>query len=258
MDFAEMTIRQLGAVLALRSEFFFIIFAVVVVAAVVIGHLAREKRRKQLTAWAAASNLSFEPGKNNQLDGRFPLFKCLRRGHSRYGYNLISGHWQGRKMWAFDYHYVTGSGKNRQTHRFSAVIVRSTVPLKGLLIRPEGLFDKITEFFGYDDLDFESAEFSRRFYVKADDRRWAYDVLHPLTIEFLLDSPTFTMQLDPIHAIAYRSGTFSPDEFAQAAGVVSGLLDRMPDHLVSQQGRARSTPAGYAGPASGGDGQVTG
>ena len=244
-----LTIQQLGAVLAFQPAFVFFIFAAIVVAAIVLGYLACEKRRKQLSAWATAKNLSFDPSEDSQLDGRFPLFKCLRRGHNRYGYNRISGHWQGRKMWAFDYHYVTGSGKNRQTHQFSAVIVRSAVPLKGLLIRPEGLFDKITEFFGYDDLDFESAEFSRRFYVKADNRRWAYDVLHPLTIEFLLNSPTFTMQFDPIHVIAYRNGTLSPEEFAQAADVIGGILDRMPEYLVAQQGQLRPPAVGSVGSA---------
>ena len=42
------------------------------------------------------------------------------------------------------------------------------------------------EFFGHDDIDFESAEFSRNFYVKSSDRKWAFDILHARAMEFLL------------------------------------------------------------------------
>ena len=95
-------------------------------------------------------------------------------------------------------------------------------------------FDRITEFFGLDDIDFESAEFSRKFFVKAKDKRWAYDVIHTRTMQFLLDMPQFTMQFDPLHAIAHRSSKFKTGEFEAAAEVIVGILDRLPDYLVKQ------------------------
>jgi hypothetical protein len=169
------------------------------------------------------------------LDEQFHGFDCLRRGRSRYGYNRISGEWNGREILGFDYHYVTGSGKNQQTHRFSAVILQSRVPLKPLYLRPEGFFDKVTEFFGLDDIDFESAEFSRQFYVKSPDRRWAYDVIHQRAMEFLLQMPRFSIKFDLMHIAAWRDKRFRPQEFEQAASVISGLLDRLPEYVLRQQ-----------------------
>ena len=55
-----------------------------------------------------------------------------------------------------------------------------------LLIRPEGFFDKVAGAFGFDDIDFESEEFSRAFFVKSSDKRFAYDVLHPRMLELLM------------------------------------------------------------------------
>ena len=60
------------------------------------------------------------------------------------------------------------------------------------------------EFFGFDDIDFESDEFSREFCVKAADRRWAFDVIHQATMEFLLAAPRFTIELAGPRVMAYR------------------------------------------------------
>ncbi len=135
----------------------------------------------------------------------------------------MHGTWQGYRILGFDYHYQTYSySKNgRQTHHhyFSAAILQSPVPLKPLFIRPEGFLDRVAEFLGFDDIDFESLEFSRRFYVKSPDRRWAYDVIHQRTMEFLLASPPFTVQFDRASVIVYRDRIFSPAEFEAAAEV---------------------------------------
>jgi hypothetical protein len=202
-------------------------------------YYAAKKRRQALKSWASSHGLSFNPTRDYTLDERFP-FGCLKQGHRRYAYNRLHGSWRGRELIAFDYHYETYSydskGRRRtHHHHFSAVILKSQVPLKPLFIRPEGLFDKITEFLGFDDIDFESIEFSREFYVKAPDKRWAYDVLHPRAMEFLLNSPRFSIQFDGDWAIAYRSSRFSPEEFGEAAEVLYGIFERLPRYLKEQQ-----------------------
>jgi hypothetical protein len=152
----------------------------------------------------------------------------------------MEGEWASRPFRAFDYHYEIHStnsegGRRTEHHHFSAAIVESAVLLKPLLIRPEGFMDKVAEFFGFEDINFESAEFSRKFYVKAEDKRWAYDVIHPRVMEFLLAAPRFPIQFGPDCVIAYRGSTFSTLDFESAAGVIGGILDRLPEYLVKQQ-----------------------
>ncbi len=219
----------------------FLIFgalAALLIAAIVLTNIAEKKRREALSAWAAANGLAFNPAKQFGFDARFPAFGCLRQGERRYAYNVLSGTWKQRPFTGFDYHYETysrDSKGHRQTHHhyFSAVVIGSAVPLKPLAIRPEGLFDKLAAAFGFDDINFESAEFSRKFHVKAPDRKYAYDVLHPRAIEFLLQSPVFSLEFDTAQIIAWRAKKFQPPEFEQAAGVVHGLLDQLPAYLVA-------------------------
>jgi len=220
---------------------------VVFIAAVIIifiilaifGARQAAKRRQALLAWAGSKGLSFTESKNGHVEDQFPEFGCLKQGSDRYAYNMMEGDWSGKRILAFDYHYETHSRDSKgrtQTHHhhFSAAILRSVIPLKPLFIRPEGFFDKITEFFGMDDIDFESAEFSRKFYVKAEDRRWAYDVIHTRTMEFLLEMPRFTIQFDRSHAIAYDDSTFDVQKFETAVQLIEGIFDRFPDYLVKQ------------------------
>ena len=50
------------------------------------------------------------------------------------------------------------------------------LPWSGILetiVRPEHVFDRLASFLGFDDIDFESVEFSKRFMVKFADRKFA-------------------------------------------------------------------------------------
>jgi len=141
-------------------------FAGIVGIILLFVHMFSLERRKKMAAYAKSKGLHFSPDKEKKIDTRYSAFKCLRRGHSRYAYNIMRGKLDGRDLTAFDYHYVTGHGKSRRVHNFSALIIRSPLLLKPLYLRPENIFDKVTDFFGFDDIDFESAEFSRKFYVK--------------------------------------------------------------------------------------------
>lgn len=211
------------------------IFIVLFIGLAVFGLVQAAKRRKALAAWAAGRGLYYQHGKDRTFGATFPGFKKLNQGHSRYAHNIMTGKWYGMDMVAFDYHYKTGSGKNESTHTFSAVIVESPIVLKPLYIRRESFFDKIAEFVGLDDIDFESAEFSRKFYVKASDRKFAYDVIHQRMIEYLLTAPSMNVQFDLMHVMASRGRRFGPAEFEAAAEHIHAIMDLLPDYLVRQQ-----------------------
>jgi len=214
----------------------FFLFVPLVVGVLVYGLYRAAQRRKALRAWAVRNGLSFDPSHDGSMDERFPDFGCLHQGGDRYGYNCMIGPQRGRTVLAFDYHYETGSGKDRTSHHFSAVILASGVPLKPLHIRSEGFFDRVGEFFGFDDIDFESAEFSREFRVTSPDRRWAYDVIHARMMAYLLAAPRMSIQFDSGHVIVWQGGrTFSPAQFTDALELAGGILDRLPNYLVQQQ-----------------------
>jgi hypothetical protein len=216
---------------------YFVIVVIVVVIAVfaIFQFYASYKRRQELSNWALSKGLSFIAGKNGNFDSRYPGFDCLQKGHSRYAYNIMSGTLVSREFLGCDYHYATGSGKSRSEHYFSLVIIKSPILLEPLFIRPENFIDKLTEFVGFNDIDFESAEFSKKFYVKSPDKKWAYDIIHPRMMEFLMSSPEFSIQFDSLSVIVYRDTRFSSVEFEDAANLVTGIFDRIPDYVVQNQ-----------------------
>ena len=215
----------------MHDSLFIVAVLVAFVVSIIYSIYASGKRRKELAGWALSKGLLFSPGNDRSFDSKYPNVNCLQNGDSRYAYNIMTGMLAGRELIGCG----TGSGKSRQEHHISLVIVKSPILLKPLFIRPENFFDKFAELVGFNDIDFESAEFSKKFYVKSPDKKWAYDIIHPQIMEFLLASPEFSIQFDLLSIIVYRDTTFSPAEFEDAANLVNGIFERIPDYVIQNQ-----------------------
>jgi hypothetical protein len=200
---------------------------------IVFAAIKAKERTREMSEWGFENGLMFTE-RDRHMDDEFPRYSCLRQGHSRYAKNILTGVYRGSQICAFDYHYTTGSGKNRRHHSFSALMVNTGLHLKPLFIRTEHFFDKVTEFVGFDDIDFESVEFSREFYVKSRDKKWAYDVLNQKSMEYLLRAPRYTLDFQGRYIMAYRNRKFKIAEFDEAFKVIKGLLDLLPDYLMRE------------------------
>jgi hypothetical protein len=203
------------------------------IAIAVFSWIAAEKRRKALAALAESWGFRWAGGGDPfGIEARYGGFAALARGHSRAASNVFHGTRNGREAVCFDYKYVTGSGKNRHTHRLSGAIISLGVPTPRLCVRPEGFFDRIAEFVGMDDIDFESAEFSRTFHVTSDNRKFAFDVFHARAMEYMLRLPRrFTMELRGGQVMVHDDRTWAPADFDAAIRQVEGLADLFPDYL---------------------------
>jgi len=214
------------------------VMAAVVIAAVM--YQQAKKRREALAALARELGLSFHPGPDAGHDDQYAHFEIFRRGRSRRAFNTLLGEvdlvGQRCHVRMGDFRYTTGSGKNRSTHTFSYLIVHLPwTHMPALLIRPEGLFDKIAGAIGFDDIDFESAEFSRRFHVKSTDKRFAYDVIHPRMMEFLMsssDPPTADIEHGRC-LISDGKRRWDPAQFRERLRWTAGFVERIPDHVVN-------------------------
>ena len=167
----------------------------VVVAIIVIQYKLAAKRREELFTLAQQGGWDFSPAKDFGI-GRLCDFDIFNRGQDRYAYNTVTGK-VGYGAYACeldmgDFCYTTvtrnskgGSSKTR--HHFSYLVIR--LPFRStpeVRIRREGLLDAITQAVGFDDIDFESEEFSRKYYVTSTDKRFCYDLLHPRALEYFL------------------------------------------------------------------------
>lgn len=204
-------------------------------------HLQQEKRRQALAALAASFGWRFDPSRDASHDDRYHQFPVFRQGHSRFAYNTITGQMiaDGRTMPVRmgDYHYqvTTSDGKKSTTttYTFSYVIIE--LPFLGpqdLFIRTEGFFDKLAGFIGFDDIDFESAHFSDRFHVKSSDKKFAYDIVHPRMMEFLLGSNPPTINLKERCCCLFENNkTLEPDDFRAMLRWAQQFFEQWPEHV---------------------------
>ena len=181
--------------------FIIILFIGLVVAGVIYGAIAARKRREALFELATRLGLSFSMEKDRSLASQFGFLDKLAQGENRYAFNVIRGNHMGHEVLVFDYHYETHSTDSkgrRQTHHhyFSFFILILPKSFPELTISQEGFFSKIAQAFGYDDIDFESAEFSRAFCVRSKDKKFAYDICHARSMEYLLANRDLTIEIE--------------------------------------------------------------
>ena len=228
------------------AGFAILIFIVLVVIFAVGAYYAyqhEKQRREALAALAQRIGWHFTADNDYSHEDEYDHFELFRQGHSRYAYNTLTGALEihGRacsaKMGDFRYQITTSTGKSTTTHtyHFSYLIVHLPYPqLPTLLIRPEGMFDALKNAFGFADIDFESAEFSKRFYVKSSDKRFAYDVIHAPVMEYLLEGDPPTIDVEHGRCcLADGSDTWSAEEFQAKLLWVRGFFDRWPKHVTS-------------------------
>lgn len=218
----------------------FLLVGLVMLAIFYFNYVSQAKRREAMAALAAQIGWQFDPEKDSGHDDRYSQFDVFRRGDSRAAYNTMTGTIDigGRTFPARmgDFTYKTGSGRSRATHRISYLIVHPPFPIApSLLIRPEGMFDRMLGAVGFEDINFESAEFSRKFFVKSSDRRFAYDVVHPRMIEFLLAAGGPVVDLES-GACCFTDGRkpWREEDFSFYVQFCQQFFDLWPSHLVAE------------------------
>ncbi len=206
------------------------------------SYLQQKRRREELGSLADELGWQFDSGSDHAHDDQYAQFAIFRRGHGRYAYNTLTGETtiDGRpyfvRMGDYQYRVTSGSGKQRRTrtYRFSYIILHLPLrPDAGLLIRPQGLLDSLAGSLGFGDVELESAEFNRRFYVSSTDKRFAYDLLHPQMMEFLLDAPPPVIDME--HGCCCLSESqrqWSAEEFRSRLQWSGRFFELWPRHLI--------------------------
>ena len=216
----------------------FIIVLICVVGAIIWGIYAGKKRRDALTELAARLRLQFSSERNYQMADRYSFLDKLRKGSNRYAHNILSGDYHEHDVTTFDYHYETystDSKGNRQTqhHHFSFFILTLDKFFPELTITKEGLFSKIAQAVGFDDIDFESHEFSKKFVVRSKDKKFAYDFCNAQMIDYLLGHPNINIEVDQ-NSIAIGFNTrLRVEEIEPHLNQLIKIRSLMPDYLFA-------------------------
>jgi hypothetical protein len=220
----------------------FVVFATLIIFGAIYSYKQQQARRLALSQLAARRGWTFDPSNDDSHDSRFSQFSIFTSGHSRYAYNTTRGSLKiADRDWTLqygDFHYKTTSSNGKtsstQTHLLSYVILES--PYLGapdLFIRGEGFFDRIASAIGFDDIDFESVEFSRKFIVKSNDKRFAYDVISPAMMEFMLATTPPTVDFQRGVCCLYHGSVLEPEDFAATLQWTVEFFEHWPRHVTA-------------------------
>ena len=222
------------------------LFAVIVIFGMWFAWKQERERTEALARLAGRQGWRFSgESKDRDFRERHGQFDYFQRGHTRYAHNQLAGPLDalGASLdaEAGDYHYQitrqNGKHSSTTTYRFSYLLVALPFGsrLPSLALRTEGLWDKLAGAVGFEDIDFESAEFSRRYHVSGGDRRFAYDLIHPRMIDWMLDDapPQFELS-DGVLLIVSNGGEgrWEPEEFEAAIAWTRTFFSHWPDYLV--------------------------
>ena len=212
-----------------------VLFIIIAVVAMVFGYIAAQKRRQAFREIAAKLGLDLHIERDKNISRQYSFLDKLRHGHNRYAYNILSGKYHDHEIKAFDYHYQTGSGKDTHHYHISFFMLQMPMVFQELTIGPEGILSKIGQSLGYDDIDFESHEFSRKFCVRSKDKKFAYDFCNAQMIEYLLSNSDLTIEVESnILSISF-SRRLSPEQIEPNLNRLLQIRSLMPNYLFERR-----------------------
>ncbi len=209
-----------------------------VITLAVLSAKRAKARRAELASWAAQNSLGYREEDPRWID-QFASAP-FGQGHNRSAQNVITGKRGGREVAAFDYRYYTTEtstdSEGRTTHRevphpHAVVAMQTGVVFPQLSVTPEGFFSRVAGRLTSRDIELESEDFNRAFTVTSPDRKFASDVLHPATMEFLLTHPEHAFRFEGPWVLTIRPGKYDVAEIAERLDYVQRVIDQIPEFI---------------------------
>jgi hypothetical protein len=220
---------------------FFALVAVLVVLAVLGERKDKEAFRRQADQWGFRHYPDDPWDLPSRYAGQIEFFK---QGSSRTASNILAGTMDGASILAFQYSFKTGSGKDESTWYYGVAVLQLPIRAPHLQLRDEGLLDKVAAWVGHDDINFESAEFSRRYHVKCDEPKFAYDLFHARLIEYLLACGHCPgMEMRGTLLVLYDDKGTDVEHVVRLVEVGRAMISSIPEYVLHERGAGPPGPA---------------
>jgi len=102
-----------------------------------------------------------------------------------------------------------------------------------LVIKPEGIFAKIGQALGFDDIDFESVDFSKRYNVRSKDKKFAYDFCNAQMITYLLQQDKLVIEVDSSCLALTFKGKLAVAEISPNIERIQKIRALMPNYIFN-------------------------
>jgi hypothetical protein len=202
----------------------------IILALILIGWVIRRRlvsrRVRAVRELADRLGLTYQ-ARGGRAHEKYDRFDPMGVGRGRVSDHLMSGR-RGDVAWdVFDYHFVA----DKVALRYA--VAAATVPARfeRVTIRPQGLLDRFRASAGFDDINFESDEFNRRFHVSAGSRAFAHALLHARAMELLLSRPARHWQFDGDVILVHKEGPLNAEELEETIHAVEAFAALIPPYM---------------------------
>lgn len=193
------------------------------------------KHRRQLAHLASRAGWRYYAGAHAAL--AFLHGEPFERGNARFANHLMIGEDRGRTVailelaWRYSVTKRAGAGFDGNA---AAVLIELPSPQPELRVRWETAASDLLDHLGVHDLQLESVQFNQTFNIRTRVERFAYDVLHPRMMEWLLANMPrdLSFRIDGPMLVVWRDGGMHGNEDAERLlAFAHGLRDRIPDFV---------------------------
>lgn len=217
--------------------------ALLVIAAVVVVGLvlyfqyqAHKKKVAAFTALASERGWRYTE-RDRSLVNRFEGTP-FGDGHGRDARHVLTGTLRDRPLLAFEYSYkeTHGSGDDRrtETYHYTVVSIGLPAPKPTLQVSREGLGRKLLGLVGVRDLQLESEDFNKTFHIRTENDKFAYDVLHPRMMEWMLTDPraqSMPFRFEGGDLMTWQERKFDPSTVDTYANYLCDVADQVPSFV---------------------------
>lgn len=210
-----------------------ILVVVIGVAVLVIRWQLHKRKVAAFRAFAAQRGWAYRE-RDDRFTDRY-LGTPFGQGFGRQASHVLTGLHRDRSFAAFEYLYKEhqGSGKNRRTVTYRNTVVALDTPAARptLELSREGIGRKLLGLVGIRDLQLESEEFNKSFHIRAENDRFAYDVLHPRTMEWMLADQRcrdLPFRFERADLLTWQEGSIHLGSIPWMLDYLCDVLDRVP------------------------------
>jgi hypothetical protein len=179
----------------------------IIVLLFVAGNYYSKKRQREWLGFARIHNFIYTKDDAIGIPAKYTELPLFQHGYKKTALNICRGKEKEFAIYAFDYFR---QDRHVGIFRYTVIALESQLLFKPLSIHPKyvtentGLGSQHILTSGSGNIIFESAEFSKKFYIQCADKKFAYDIIHPRMMEFLLAHDKMHIELAPRVVIFYR------------------------------------------------------
>lgn len=185
-----------------------ILFIVAII--LVIGYLKKKEKERTEGMAKVAKTLGYQflAKSSDSLKCSYSHFYLFSQGHSKRMKNVVFDGDSTSGCYIFDYQYSTGSGKHRSTSSQTVFsFINSAFDFPDFDLRPEHIFHKIGNVFGYQDIDFDiNPEFSSKYLLRGKNENEIRSLFNDKLLKYFEQNNALSVEARGNKIIVYNIG----------------------------------------------------